>query len=116
MSQRSTPPLEQDPSAPNPLASKVIDAMVRLACPPGSISEIAIILAEHEATKHANAGHKLNNESTVAVATDYFWQPMDTCPYGVKVQLLGAGGVAVYGTARPKEKFWQGWAPLPKKR
>lgn len=50
----------------------------------------------------------------VAVDQDYFWQPMETCPRGVKVQLLGEGGVAVYGTYDGKTA-WQGWAPLPKK-
>lgn len=115
MTQPPSTSVEIDPSAPNPLASKVLDVLARLACPPEAISEIAFILAEHDKTKSSSACHKLNTELTVAVATDYFWQPMESCPYGVKVQLLGAGGVAVYGTARPKDKFWQGWAPLPKK-
>ena len=26
--------------------------------------------------------HTINSASTVAVATDYFWQPIDTCPNG----------------------------------
>lgn len=52
----------------------------------------------------------------IAVDHDYFWQPMHSCPTGVKVQLLNAGGVAVYGTWDGKSTFWQAWAPLPKKR
>jgi hypothetical protein len=44
------------------------------------------------------------------------WQPMHTCPLNVKVQLLGGGGVAVYGTYNGKEKYWQGWYPLPTKQ
>lgn len=52
----------------------------------------------------------------VAVDHAYFWQPMQSCPTGVKVQLLNDSGVAVYGTWDGKSKFWQGWAPLPKKR
>lgn len=59
--------------------------------------------------------YKVSNEKAVAVATDYYWLPMDTCPQGVKVQLLGQGGVATYGEWNGKATFWQGWAPLPKK-
>ncbi len=60
--------------------------------------------------------YKVNNDASVAVATDYYWLPMDTCPRGVKVQLLNAGGVAVYGQYDGKNAHWQGWAPLPKKQ
>ena len=60
--------------------------------------------------------HKLNADQTVAVATDVFWnEDMTTCPRGAKVQLLGAGGVASYGTYHG-DSFWIGWAPLPKRR
>lgn len=58
----------------------------------------------------------LNADQTVAVDRDYFWQPMSTCPRGVKCQLLGAGGVAIYASWDGKDDFWQGWAPLPKRR
>lgn len=57
----------------------------------------------------------LDKSGTVAVDHDYFWRSMDTCPRGVKVQLLGAGGVAVYGNYNGKDKFYTHWAPLPKK-
>ena len=57
----------------------------------------------------------LNADQTVAVDPDYFWRPMKTCPVSVKVQLLGEGGVAIYGTHDGKDPFWQGWAPLPKR-
>lgn len=60
--------------------------------------------------------HKLNADQTVAVATDVFWnEDMTTCPRGAKVQLLGAGGVAVYGDYHG-DAFWVGWCPLPKRR
>ena len=60
--------------------------------------------------------HKLNTDQTVAVATDVFWnEDMTTCPRGAKVQLLGAGGVAVYGDYHG-DLFWQAWCPLPKRR
>jgi len=39
---------------------------------------------------------------------------LSTCPRGAKVQLLGAGGVAMYGEYHGKEKFYTHWAPLPK--
>lgn len=58
--------------------------------------------------------HKINSTGTVAVATDYYWQPMTTCPRGVKVQLLSAGGVACYGLYAGDYSFWKMWAPLPK--
>ena len=51
--------------------------------------------------------HTLNSASTVAVATDYFWQPINAdTPKGVKLQLLGKGGVAVYGTWNGKDTFY----------
>lgn len=59
---------------------------------------------------------KLNADKTVAVATDYFWdEDMRGCPRGVKVQLLGAGGVATYGHFDGRDGFWIAWAPLPKR-
>lgn len=58
--------------------------------------------------------HKLNSDKSVAVATDYYWQPIGVCPRGVKVQLLGEGGVATYGIYHG-DKFFTHWAPLPKK-
>ena len=60
--------------------------------------------------------HKLNADQTVAVATDVFWnEDMSTCPRGTKCQMLGEGGVAVYGTYNG-DPFWIGWCPLPKRR
>ena len=61
--------------------------------------------------------YTINSNSTVAVATDCFWQPIDTnTPRGVKLQLLGKGGVAVYGTWNGKDPFYTHWAPVPKRR
>lgn len=57
--------------------------------------------------------HNLNAAHTVAVDPNYYWQPIATCPRGVKVQLLGAGGVAIYSVYHG-DAFFKGWAPLPK--
>jgi hypothetical protein len=59
---------------------------------------------------------KLNTAGTAAVSTTQYWEDMSSCPRGVKVQLLGAGGVAAYGMWDGKNKFWEGWAPVPKRR
>lgn len=65
----------------------------------------------------ATVVHTINGNGTVAVATDYFWQPIDAdTPKGVKLQLLGKGGVAVYGTWNGKDPFYTHWAPVPKRR
>lgn len=54
-------------------------------------------------------------DSTRAAAVDHRfpWRPMRTCPIGVKVLLLGAGGVATISTYDGKSTFWQGWSPMP---
>lgn len=61
--------------------------------------------------------HTINSTATVAVAVDYYWLPIDTdTPKGVKLQLLGKGGVAIYGTWNGRDTFYTHWAPLPKRR
>lgn len=58
---------------------------------------------------------KLTDDGSTAVALDYFWQDdMSKCP-PAKVQLLGEGGVAVYGQYNG-DPFWRAWAPCPKRR
>ena len=59
--------------------------------------------------------HTINTAHTVAVSTTQYWEPIKDCPRGVKVQLLGGGGVAVYGIYYG-EPFWTHWGPLLKKR
>jgi hypothetical protein len=58
---------------------------------------------------------KLNRDQTVAVDPTYFWKPIGLeTPRGVKLQLLGQGGVAVYGTLGSRtDGFWTHYAPLP---
>lgn len=59
----------------------------------------------------------LNADKTVAVSNDVFWiGDMATCPRGVKVQLLGLGGVAQYGTYDGKDTFWIKWQSVPRNR
>lgn len=64
--------------------------------------------------------HTLNTDKTAAVAQDYFWLPIDKdTPRGVKVLLLGRGGVAALGHYHYKAgdtQFWTHWAPLPKRQ
>jgi hypothetical protein len=55
-------------------------------------------------------------QGEVAVDHDYYWQDMKKCPVNAKVQLLGQGGVAVYGKWNGKDNFWIGWAPVPKRK
>ena len=55
----------------------------------------------------------LTTHRGVAVDQQYYWQSMDTCPRGCKVQLLTVHGVAVYGNYDGKDQQWQAWAPLP---
>ena len=57
----------------------------------------------------------MTTNNTVAVDQGYYWQPMATCPRGVKVQLLTRGGVAIYGQFSGSDLFFTGWAPLPNK-
>lgn len=58
---------------------------------------------------------KGNADNTVIIDTEYFWQPISSCPIGRKVQLLGKSGVAVYGTLKSTDTWWTHWAPLPKR-
>ena len=58
---------------------------------------------------------RLDSTRTAAVDQGYFWQPLDTCPLGAKVQLLTIGNVAVYGKLDGKNRSgYRAWAPLPK--
>jgi hypothetical protein len=60
--------------------------------------------------------HTINSTHTAAVATDYYWIPIDeNTPRGVKLQLLGQGGVAQYSNYHG-DSFWSHWAPLPKRK
>lgn len=60
--------------------------------------------------------HRINSDNTVAVSLETFWlDDMASCPRGVKVQLLGAGGCAHYGVYNG-DPFYIGWYPVPARR
>lgn len=59
--------------------------------------------------------YKTSSDSTTAVSTTTHYLPMYSCPIAKKVILLGAGGVATVAQWDGKDKFWQGWHPLPKR-
>lgn len=63
---------------------------------------------------------RLDSTKAAIVADDYYWIPIDaSTPNGVKILLLGRGGVASLGqyVHRPGEtQFWTHFAPLPRKR
>lgn len=59
----------------------------------------------------------IRKDSTQAaiVDHDYYWLPIATCPSGNRVQLLNRAGIAGVGKfTSNKDKWWVGWAPLPK--
>ena len=59
--------------------------------------------------------YRTSSDRTTAVSTEAHYLPMHTCPIAKKVILLGAGGVATVAQWDGKDKFWQGWHPLPKR-
>ena len=49
------------------------------------------------------------------VDPNYFWQSIESCPAGERVQLLNRAGIASTGKmVGNKDGWWVGWAPLPK--
>ena len=61
---------------------------------------------------------KIDDTGKAAVDRNYYWnEDMETCPQGVKVQLLPTTGCAYYGQWNGKgAHLFKGWAPLPKLR
>lgn len=66
------------------------------------------------------SAYKLDSTESAAVARDFYWIPIDAdTPRGVKILLLGRGGVASLGHYHHKpgdSEFWSHWVPLPKRR
>lgn len=77
-------------------------------CSEDDLRKLAAIITDEIKTIH------LDSTGVAAVDHNYFWQPIETCPRGAKVQLLGKGGVALYGQYHGKDTFYTHWAPLPK--
>lgn len=60
---------------------------------------------------------KENHGTKVVVTPAYYWEDMDTCPLGCKVQLKTTHGVAVYGAVSNSTKhLYSAWAPMPTTR
>lgn len=85
-----------------------------------TLSRVAAFIRGERPAMHVNLTPppvRLNGDRTVAVATEVYWiEDMSTAPRGVKLQLLGAGGVAAYGQWDGKNPFWKAWAPVPARR
>lgn len=58
--------------------------------------------------------YKIDSSGEVAVHASEHYRPMDTCPVGVKVLLLGTYGTATLGSYNGRDPQWRGWYPLPK--
>lgn len=58
---------------------------------------------------------RLSTDRSSAVDLDYEWQPLETAPRGVKIQLLTVGRVGVYGQLDSRNNaHFLAWAPVPK--
>lgn len=75
--------------------------------------EVPLCLPEDKEPAPSNI--HISESKSVAVSQDRYWQPMETCPRGVKVALLNPGKVAVFGQSHGHGgEPWLGWDPLPK--
>lgn len=64
----------------------------------------------------ALSDHSINTDRSAAVSNDFhFSRDMHAAPRGVKLILLGAGGVAIIAQYNGKDPFWQEWAPMPRR-
>ena len=59
--------------------------------------------------------HKIDSTGAAAVATDYYWIPIDKdTPSGATMWLINkASGVGQKGRHNPADKFFDHWFPLP---
>lgn len=56
---------------------------------------------------------RLNTEQNAMVEQTLHWRPIETCPQGVTLWLLGAGNVSFKGQYRKGDDFVKGWFPMP---
>lgn len=59
--------------------------------------------------------YTLNRDKSAAVAIDYFWQGLGSCPLGVRILGLSEQGVARIDVWSGKKTDLVAWAPLPKR-
>lgn len=59
--------------------------------------------------------YKVNTKDNIAVATEYYLQPMSTCPTNVEVLLENPGGVLVRGKWDGRSSMWKSWFPFPRR-
>lgn len=59
--------------------------------------------------------YRLNTDKSAAVALDYEYQPMSTCPRGVSIVGLSETGVARIDKFSGKSSDLVAWAPLPRR-
>lgn len=57
---------------------------------------------------------RINTEKTACVALEVEYQPMTSCPLGVRVLGLSKGLVARVDRVTSRDTDLIGWAPLPK--
>lgn len=57
--------------------------------------------------------YSINSDKTAAVSTDHQYQPMKTCPKGVKILAVSKHGVARLDIYNGQSDLI-GWFPLPK--
>lgn len=58
---------------------------------------------------------KVNHAGNAAVSRNTYWEPMETAPKGVKLQLHTIHGTAVYGELNLRNiNDFNAWAPCPK--
>ena len=58
--------------------------------------------------------YRINSDNSAAVSTDYFYQPIETAPKGVKIIGLSITNVARVDKIGSKSHDLIAWAPLPK--
>jgi Tol biopolymer transport system component len=77
------------------------------------LTELLAFLRDGEVSNYSTDSYRLNRDKSVAVSnTAKMSKDLSTCPRGVKVLLLGSGGVLVIGQYSG-ESFWESWCPLP---
>jgi hypothetical protein len=81
-----------------------------------AVNELYGLLGLTTGEQPAEPTFRLNTEKTVAVSANVYLEKCDaSTPRGVKLQLLTAGGILVYGCYHG-ESWVTHWAPCPRRR